>query len=99
MSGGRALSPEEKKRVEEIRNAWRYESNISTLPSWERLQRGMVQLAERGLPDADFKTRAWIVRELLLTLRCYQCERRLNDECHFNICIRGLLSGVGGGMA
>ena len=59
----------------------------------------MVQMAENALPDVDVRTRAWIVRELLLTMRCYQCERRLNNECHFSICIRGLLSGVGGGPA
>jgi hypothetical protein len=82
------------KKVEEFRSAWRYKAFMSTLPRWGNVQKHALYETEDGLKGVDLHTRDWIMKELLLTLRCHQCERRLTDQCHFNICIRGLLSGV-----
>lgn len=69
---------------------------ISTLPAWARVERRSIKLSIKNLPDVDEATKAWIVRELLLTLRCHNCERRRSDACNFSVCIRGLMSGVVG---
>lgn len=67
---------------------------ISTLPAWARLEKKGIEMSIRNLPDVDETTKEWIVRELLLTLRCHNCERRRSDACNFSVCIRGLMSGV-----
>jgi coenzyme F420-reducing hydrogenase delta subunit len=67
---------------------------ISTLPAWARVAKKGIELSIKNLPDVDEATKKWIVRELLLTLRCHNCERRRSDVCHFSVCIRGLMSGV-----
>ena len=69
---------------------------ISTLPAWAQVEKRSIESSIRNLPDVDETTKAWIVRELLLTLRCHNCERRRSDACHFSVCIRGLMSGVVG---
>lgn len=67
---------------------------VSTLPAWARLEKKGIEMSIRNLPDVDETTKEWIVRELLLTLRCHNCERRRSDACNFSVCIRGLMSGV-----
>jgi len=67
---------------------------ISTLPLWAKVQKESIRHSIESLGDVDEATKKWIVRELLLTLRCYNCERRRNDVCHFSVCVRGLMSGV-----
>ncbi|TET91067.1 MAG: hydrogenase iron-sulfur subunit [Methanomassiliicoccales archaeon] len=67
---------------------------ISTLPLWAKVQKESIETSIASLPDVDEATKKWIVRELLLTLRCYNCERRRSNVCHFSVCVRGLLSGV-----
>ena len=69
---------------------------ISTLPAWARVEKRSIELSIKNLPDVDETTKAWIVRELLLTLRCHNCERRRSNACNFSVCIRGLMSGVVG---
>jgi hypothetical protein len=63
-----------------------------------RPHRQVIETAKLGLEDIDEETRDIIIRELLLTLRCNSCERGRTDNCHFSVCIRGLLSGkdIGG---
>ena len=80
--------------VYQIRSAWKIRTHTSTLPRWSQVQIAAIEHARANLRGADTETMNWIIRELLLTLRCHQCERRLTDQCHFNICIRGLMSGV-----
>jgi coenzyme F420-reducing hydrogenase delta subunit len=70
------------------------QEGISTLPAWARVQKKGIEMSIKNLPDVDETTKKWIVRELLLTLRCHNCERRRSDVCHFSVCIRGLMSGV-----
>jgi hypothetical protein len=92
------------KRIAEIRNAWKYSKDATTLPVWAQMDdtsrphRKAIEEAKVALPDADDETRDMIVRELLLTLRCNSCERARSEACHFSVCIRGLLSGrdIGG---
>jgi coenzyme F420-reducing hydrogenase delta subunit len=67
---------------------------ISTLPPWAKVQKESIETSIENLPDVDEATKKWIVRELLLTLRCHNCERRRSNVCHFSVCVRGLLSGV-----
>jgi coenzyme F420-reducing hydrogenase delta subunit len=67
---------------------------FSTLPAWARIEKKGIEMSIANLPDVDEATKKWIVRELLLTLRCHNCERRRSDVCHFSVCIRGLMSGV-----
>ena len=69
---------------------------ISTLPAWARVEKRSIELSIKNLPDVDEATKGWIVRELLLTLRCHNCERRRSNACNFSVCIRGLMSGVVG---
>jgi hypothetical protein len=92
------LSEEDRKIVEEIRNKWSHKTHVSTLPSWGQQQNKVIQLCKINLPDIDEKTKKFITRELLLTIRCHSCERARTDNCHFSVCIRGLLSGknIGG---
>ena len=80
--------------VDDMRNAWIYGRHISTLPRWARLQEESTTNAEAGLPDVDADTRRKIVRQLILTLGCHTCERKLTDQCNFSICVRGLMSRV-----
>jgi F420-non-reducing hydrogenase iron-sulfur subunit len=72
------------------------ESNrISTLPRWAQIERKSIAISLANLDEElDQETRNFIARELLLTLRCYNCERRRSEVCHFSVCIRGLMSGV-----
>ena len=92
------------KRIVEIRNAWRYRKDATTLPLWAQVDdktkphRDAIEITKIALPDVDEETKNMIVRELLLTLRCNSCERARSDSCHFSVCIRGLLSGrdIGG---
>jgi F420-non-reducing hydrogenase iron-sulfur subunit len=68
---------------------------MSTLPRWAKVERKSITLSLANLgDDVDAETRNYIARELLLTLRCYNCERRRSGVCHFSVCIRGLMSGV-----
>ncbi|UCH88595.1 MAG: hydrogenase iron-sulfur subunit [Thermoplasmata archaeon] len=67
---------------------------ISTLPRWAQVERKSITISLANLGDVDPETRSYIARELLLTLRCYNCERRRSEVCHFSVCIRGLMSGV-----
>jgi F420-non-reducing hydrogenase iron-sulfur subunit len=69
-------------------------SRITTLPRWAKVERKSIALSLANLGDVDPETRNYIARELLLTLRCYNCERRRSEVCHFSVCIRGLMSGV-----
>jgi hypothetical protein len=93
-----------KKRIDEIRNAWKYKKDATTLPVWAQVEdktrphRSIIEDVKVALPDADQETKDMIVRELLLTLRCNSCERARSASCHFSVCIRGLLSGrdIGG---
>ena len=93
-----------KKRIDEIRNAWRYKKDATTLPVWAQVEdktrphRSVIENAKVALPDVDEETKDMIVRELLLTLRCNSCERARSAACHFSVCVRGLLSGrdIGG---
>ena len=93
-----------KKRIDEIRSAWKYRRDSTTIPVWALMEdktrphRKAIEITKIALPDADEETRNMIVRELLLTLRCNSCERARSAACHFSVCIRGLLSGqdIGG---
>jgi hypothetical protein len=88
-----------KKRIDEIRNAWKYRKNATTLPVWAQVEdktrphRSVIENTKIALPDVDEETKNMIIRELLLTLRCNSCERARSAACHFSVCIRGLLSG------
>jgi hypothetical protein len=87
---------EEKKEMEKIqmiRNSWKFGKHISTLPAWKDVQTLGIDLAKLELEEIDKETKEWVIRELLLTLRCHFCERRRNNTCNFPICVRGLLSG------
>jgi hypothetical protein len=92
------------KRIDEIRNSWRYKKDATTLPVWAQMDdktrphRSVIENAKIALPDADKETKDLIIRQLLLTLRCNSCERARTASCHFSVCIRGLLSGkdIGG---
>lgn len=90
------MNPEEDdmKPVDDMRNAWIYGRHISTLPRWARLQEESIKDAGAALPEVDADTRRKIIRQLLLTLRCHTCERKLTDQCNFSICVRGLMSRV-----
>jgi hypothetical protein len=93
-----------KDRIKEIRNAWKYKKDATTLPVWAQMEdrtrphRDVIEHTKVALPDVDEETKNLIIRELLLTLRCNSCERARSAACHFSVCIRGLLSGrdIGG---
>jgi hypothetical protein len=87
------LSKDEKEKIKRLRDDWKSRKHTSTLPAWKELQTLGIDLAKLGLQDVDDETKEWVVRELLITLRCHYCERRRNDTCNFPICVRGLLSG------
>jgi hypothetical protein len=87
------LTEEEKKKIRSLRDDWKSRKHTSTLPAWKELQTLGIDLAKLGLQDIDKETKEWVVRELLITLRCHYCERRRNNTCNFPICVRGLLSG------
>ena len=88
-----------KKRINEIRNAWKYKKDATTLPVWAQVDdrtrphRTAIEYTKVALPDVDEETKDLIIRQLLLTLRCNSCERARSAACHFSVCIRGLLSG------
>lgn len=88
------LTTEEKEKIKRLRDDWKKRKHTSTLPAWKELQTIGIDLAKLGLQDIDEETKEWVVRELLITLRCHYCERRRNDTCNFPICVRGLLSGM-----
>jgi len=87
------LTEYEKEKIKRLRDDWKKRKHTSTLPAWKELQTLGIDLAKLGLQDVDEETKEWVVRELLITLRCHYCERRRNDTCNFPICVRGLLSG------
>jgi hypothetical protein len=94
LSQENEISPEEKKKIEEMRNAWKKRKHLSTQPKWKDVQTRSIEEIKKNLPEVDNETKEWIVRELLLTLRCHYCERARSDACNFSICVRGLMSGV-----
>ena len=94
MSQENDISQEEKKKIEEMRNAWKKRVHLSTQPKWKDVQTRSIEEIKKNLPEVDDETKEWIVRELLLTLRCHYCERARSDACNFSICVRGLMSGV-----
>jgi len=93
--GETELNAEEKSEISDIRNSWKRQYKVSTLPAWAQVQNKIIQQCKENLPDVDEETKKKITRELLLTLRCHSCERARSDACHFSVCIRGLLSGKG----
>ncbi len=88
------ISEEERKKIEEMRDAWRERVILSTQPKWKDVQTKNIEDVKKNLPDIDEETKEWIVREVLLTLRCHYCERARSDTCNFSVCVRGLMSGV-----
>ena len=92
-NGKHELTEEEKEKIKRLRDDWKSRKHTSSLPAWKELQTLGIDLAKLGLQDIDEETKEWVVRELLITLRCHYCERRRNDTCNFPICVRGLLSG------
>jgi ribosomal protein L44E len=80
-------------KVRMIKDSWRNQDRISTLPRWGQVQTKIIQECLASLPDIDEETKKKITRNMLLTLRCHSCERARSDECNFSVCIRGLLSG------
>ena len=93
--GETEVNAEEKEEISDIRNSWKRQYKVSTLPAWAQVQNKIIQQCKENLPDVDEETKKKITRELLLTLRCHSCERARSDACHFSVCIRGLLSGRG----
>ena len=87
------LTEEEKQKIRLLRDDWKSRKHTSTLPAWKEIQTMGIDFAKLGLHDVDSETKEWVVRELLITLRCHYCERRRNNTCNFPICVRGLLSG------
>jgi hypothetical protein len=85
---------EKQKKVEEMRNAWKKRVHLSTQPKWKDVQTKSIEEIKKNLPEVDDETKEWIVREILLTLRCHYCERARSDACNFSVCVRGLMSGV-----
>lgn len=93
-----------KRRIAEIRSAWKYKKDATTLPVWAQVDdktrphRDAIEETKIALQNVDEATKNLIIRELLLTLRCNSCERARSSACHFSVCIRGLLSGrdIGG---
>ena len=83
----------ENEKVKEILDSWKLEDKISTLPEWVQVQTKIIQRCKASLPDVDEDTKKKITREMLLNIRCQSCERARSNECNFNVCIRGLMSG------
>jgi hypothetical protein len=88
------LNEEEQEKIEDMRNAWKKRMHLSTQPKWKDVQNKSIIEIKKNLPDVDDDTKEWIVREVLLTLRCHYCERARSDSCNFSVCVRGLMSGV-----
>jgi hypothetical protein len=88
------LNEDELKKIEEMRNAWKKRKILSTQPKWKDVQSKSVEELKKNLPEIDKDTKEWIVREVLLTLRCHYCERARSDTCNFSICVRGMMSGI-----
>jgi hypothetical protein len=88
------LHEKELKKIEEMRNAWKKRKILSTQPKWKDVQSKSVEEIKKNLPEIDTDTKEWIVREVLLTLRCHYCERARSDTCNFSICVRGMMSGI-----
>jgi hypothetical protein len=88
------LNEKELKKIEEMRNAWKKRKILSTQPKWKDVQSKSVEEIKKNLPEIDTDTKEWIVREVLLTLRCHYCERARSDTCNFSICVRGMMSGI-----
>ncbi len=88
------LTEEEKQKIRKMREAWKERRHLTTLPAWKDDQTKAIDQAKENLKDIDDDTREWVVRELLITLRCHFCERRRSNACNFPICVRGLLSGI-----
>jgi ribosomal protein L44E len=80
-------------KIRMIKDSWRNQDRISTLPRWGQVQTKIIQECLASLPEIDEETKKKITRNMLLTLRCHSCERARSDECNFSVCIRGLLSG------
>lgn len=91
-----ATEDKAKELVNELRSSWVFGKHISTLPRWIRTQVDPLRDAARNLPDIDADTRSTVIRQLLFTLRCHGCERKLTNQCNFSICVRGLMAGVSG---
>lgn len=87
------LTDEEKEKIQQMRRAWKERKHLSTLPAWKDDQTKAIDLAKESLGEIDDETKEWVVRELLITLRCHFCERRRSNACNFPVCVRGLLSG------
>lgn len=94
MSQNNEITEEEKKKIKEMRDAWKKRVHLSTQPKWKDIQIKSIEEFKKNLPEVDDETKEWIVRELLLTLRCHYCERARSDACNFSICVRGLMSGI-----
>jgi hypothetical protein len=88
------LTEEEKEKIRKMRDAWKERKHLSTLPAWKDDQTKAIDMAKESLGDIDDETKEWVVRELLITLRCHFCERRRSNSCNFPVCVRGLLSGI-----
>jgi hypothetical protein len=88
------LNEEEQNKIDEMRNAWKKRMRLSTQPKWKDVQSKSIEEIKKNLPNVDDNTKEWIVREVLLTLRCHYCERARSDSCNFSVCVRGLMSGV-----
>ena len=87
------LTDEEKEKIRKMRDAWKERKHLSTLPAWKDDQTKAIDLAKESLGEIDDETKEWVVRELLITLRCHFCERRRSNSCNFPVCVSGLLSG------
>ena len=74
------LSEEERKKVEKMRNAWKQRMLLSTQPKWKDVQTKSIEDIKKNLPEVDGETKEWIIREVLLTLRCHYCERVIGKE-------------------
>jgi hypothetical protein len=85
---------EQQKKIEEMRDAWKKRMLLTTQPKWKDVQTKSIEDIKKNLPDVDNETKEWIIREVLLTLRCHYCERARTDACNFSVCVRGLMSGV-----
>ncbi|UCF07997.1 MAG: hypothetical protein JSW28_10215 [Thermoplasmata archaeon] len=88
------LPDEDLKKMKEMRDAWMERVILSTQPKWKDVQTKSIEEIKKSLPDVDAETKEWIVREVLLTLRCHFCERARSDACNFSVCVRGLMSGI-----
>ena len=56
------LSEDEKKKIEDMRNAWKKRVVLSTQPKWKDVQSKSIEEIKKNLPDVDDETKEWIVR-------------------------------------